>query len=88
VWYCWMTSWDEARSSCDAPQEGTAVHSLVDTTSLPADEEDEDISDLAASGEVDDESNDEQQGSTFQGISSRGRIVRSRWSGASRRSRR
>lgn len=29
VWYCWMNSWDDTRSSCSAPQEGTAVRSLV-----------------------------------------------------------
>jgi len=29
TWYCWMNSWDDTRSSCSAPQEGTAVRSLV-----------------------------------------------------------
>ena len=29
VWYCWMNSWDDTKSSCSAPQEGTAVRSLV-----------------------------------------------------------
>ncbi len=81
-----MTSWDEARSSCDAPQEGTAVHSLAESTLLPADDEDDEVS--LTGGDPEEDSTDEHQASTFQGISSRGRIVRSRWSGASRRNRR
>ena len=25
IWYCWMNSWDDARSSCSAPQEGISL---------------------------------------------------------------
>lgn len=82
-WFCWMNSWDEAKSSCNAPQEGTAVHSLAEKL-ITADPEEDDFT----TGEQDDEDDGGSDGTlTLQGISSRGRIVRSRWN-VSRRNRR
>lgn len=83
-----MNSWDEARSSCDAPQEGSIIHSFAEqfiTQKLcQADDEEEDWN----LGEEEEEgpSGTGDGGLTLQGISSRGRIVRSRWN--SRRTRR
>jgi hypothetical protein len=91
VWFCWMNSWDEARSSCDSPQEGTFVHSFAEqyfshphshTASAEDDEEDWGLGDEEDEGG----SGTGEGGLTLQGISSRGRIVRSRWN--SRRARR
>ena len=31
VWHCWMNTWDDARASCNAPQEGTVVRSLAES---------------------------------------------------------
>ena len=79
-----MNSWDEARSSCAAPQEGTVVHSFAEKyNQQPGDDEDEWN---AADDEEDDNGVASGDVLTLQGISSRGRIVRSRWN--SRRSRR
>jgi hypothetical protein len=83
-----MNSWDEARSSCDSPQEGTFVHSFAEqylTQQQGHADDDEDDWNL---GDDDDDggSGTGEGGLTLQGISSRGRIVRSRWN--SRRARR
>ena len=140
VWYCWMNSWDDAKASCNAPQEGTAVRSLVPVKSNNAstanasgkesaksakvtaygdsgeyegdvwreDENDEDNSKVADSGNGNLGNTGQSTGSsqggggaggrrdknisaaggssesgvpalTLQGVSSKGRIVRSRW---------
>ncbi len=81
IWFCWMNSWDEARSSCSAPQEGTTVQSFAEQSIIPYDDDD----DLNLE-EEEDENGIGSDGPILQGISSRGRIVRSRWN--SRRSRR
>lgn len=79
-----MNSWDEARSSCGAPQEGTAVHSLADKSQgLGAGEEDDES--WGNPDDDDDEGGASDNGLTLQGISSRGRIVRSRWNSSRRR---
>jgi hypothetical protein len=75
-----MNSWDEARSSCSAPQEGTTVQSFAEQTTPYDDDDDLNLDD------EEDENGANSDGPTLQGISSRGRIVRSRWN--SRRSRR
>jgi hypothetical protein len=84
-----MNSWDEARSSCDAPQEGSITYSFAEQflsqrLACQAEEDEEDWN----LGDDDEEgASGTGEGSlTLQGISSRGRIVRSRWN--SRRTRR
>lgn len=81
-----MNSWDEARSSCGAPQEGTAVHSLADKSEGSIDREEDESWGIPEDDE-DDGGVSDNNGLTLQGISSRGRIVRSRWN-SSRRNRR
>lgn len=96
-----MNSWDEARSSCGAPQEGTAVHNLgipyvlgdkeKDSKGGKKDKGGEEDDDSSMDDGQDDSSSDRGGGSdrggaaVVQGISSRGRVVRSRWN--SRRAR-
>lgn len=84
-----MNSWDEARSSCNAPQEGTAVHSLGAPYVLGDKDKEGGDDDDSSSLCDDDDSSSERGGSdstaVVQGISSRGRVVRSRWN--SRRAR-
>jgi hypothetical protein len=83
-----MNSWDEARSSCNAPQEGTAVHNLGVPYAL-GDKASEDDDENSGDDGHDDSSSERGgvggDGAVVQGISSRGRVVRSRWN--SRRSR-
>lgn len=89
-----MNSWDEARSSCNAPQEGTAVHNLGAPYVLGAKDRDGEHSGGGGGDDDDsslddgcDDSSSERGGggsdrgsaAVVQGISSRGRVVRSRW---------
>lgn len=85
-----MNSWDEAKSSCDAPQEGTIVYNFAEQyLNQQIAHVDDDEEDLNA-GDDDEEggSGPGDGGLTLQGISSRGRIVRSRWNSRRNSSRR
>lgn len=79
-----MNSWDEAKSSCSAPQEGTIVQSFSELHNQQLGDDDEELN--AVDDDEDDSGIGSGDGLTLQGISSRGRIVRSRWN--SRRARR
>lgn len=85
TWFCWMNSWDEARSSCNAPQEDTAVHSLG-APYVSGDKKAGEEDDVSVDGSQDDSASERgSESAVVQGISRRGRVVRSRWN--SRRSR-
>ena len=120
IWHCWMNTWDDARASCNAPQEGTVVRSLAprgkqstrvvkatDSSSMAVevgtgdgdsidgeiveDNDDEVTEQLVPnapsarrerSGSMDgtkSNANDGFPALTSKGVSSKGRIVRSRW---------
>lgn len=73
-----MNTWDEAKSSCNAPQEGGFVTSFAELATYEdeLEEEDEETEENGYS--------DNDNALTLQGISSRGRIVRSRWNSIKR----
>ncbi len=118
--FCWMNSWDEARSSCQAPQEGVSLYSFAQRANEPAglfsadegssggngadtgggqadvsaghtdgssgsgggsngNSGDHDNSSSGGGQDYDPSDNGLQTVVTVAGISSRGRIVRSRW---------
>lgn len=82
-----MNSWDEAKSSCDAPQEGSIVYNFAEQYLNQSNTQgDDDEDDWNAGEDEEDGGAGAGDGLTLQGISSRGRIVRSRWN--SRRNRR
>jgi hypothetical protein len=73
IWYCWMNSWDDARASCGAPQDNSHLRSYAEPVVIEDDQSEEQET---PEPRQDDDYLDNSQ---IQGISSKGRIVRSRW---------
>ena len=84
-----MNSWDDSRSSCSAPQEGfTASRIITEIDPLSDEDDDDDEEDddnddnqhiNSNSGRQRSNSIDEAKQGILEGISSRGRIVKSRY---------
>ena len=73
-----MNSWDDARASCGAPQDGTHLRSYAEPVVVEDDPpEEQETPELREDEYLDN--------SQIQGISSKGRIVRSRWNTRRRR---
>lgn len=86
LWYCWMNFWDDPRASCSAPQEKAFSSLALGTEAALSDDEEDDEEE-----ERDDEDGGGRGGMDDDGVaiplgvSSRGRVVRSRFHSRRRR---